>query len=164
MDARDQFAEKEAIRQGVRKTLDVLAGFRRGQTAPWVAIESAAGISRYSTHWAAFFKRLRRDFLRNTGICLWPVPTVGMRLLTVQEQLTTRAAARRRKAFRQMRKDECELAAVPDKDMTARQRLLRSNQMAAAKEGKREVLRQLRVAHILSKPSGGERVRPTAIR
>lgn len=156
----DRFEEKQAIKGAVAAALELLRKHKRGDVVPWAAIEGAAGFERYTRHWAAFLKRTRRDFMGETGICLWPVTDVGMELLTTQDQLITRSAKRRRKALRQMRRDVKELAAIPDADLTSRQKVLRANQVAAGREGARQVNRQLRLTQILAKPSSSGQPRP----
>lgn len=148
------FEATATITDAVLRALNVLAQYKRGETVTWDALEQAAGFARYTQHWSSFWNRLKRDFMNQAGgVCLWPETNVGARLLTAQEQLTERAVKRRRRALRQMRKDQQELAAVPDRELTMNQRVLKSQQLQAARDGSKQVLRQLRVSHVLAKPS-----------
>lgn len=159
---RKLFAEVPEVRKAVGRALMLFSERKRGEVVPWADIEGAAGFERYTRHWSAFWSRLRRDFMGRTGICLWPEVNVGAKLLTIEEQLNARAVHRRRKAFRQLRRDQRELDALPNAELSDRQREVKARQLSAAREAKRQVLRQLRVGHALSKPSssGQPRVNP----
>lgn len=119
----------------------IRSGYRRGDVAPWAEIEGAAGFARGSQHWPAFRHRLLRDFRRQTGIVLWPQNGVGWKLLTVDEQLRERSQKRHRRARRQLHKDAVELAALPDSELSARQREERARRVEAAREKVRDIER-----------------------
>ncbi len=153
--------ESPVVTGAVGRVLAVLRKRRRGDVVSWGEIEGAAGFERYTQHWPAFFKRLRRDFMRETGICMWPVgQNGGMELLTQQDQLVKRAAKRRLKAVRQFTRDYRELIAVPDKGLSDRQRVIKATQLEASRRGRRAALQQVRLAQSLEKPSSSGIPRP----
>jgi hypothetical protein len=145
--------------------MEVMKEYNRGDIVPWERIEQAAGFERYTLHWSAFSRRFRRDYMRQTGICLWPVgQNGGLELLTKDKQLTWRAAKRRLKAVRQFSKDRRELQSMPDADLTDRQRVIKARQLEACSKGRREALRQVRVTQALCKPTSSGQPRPISLK
>lgn len=158
------FDAVDEIGTAVARGLRLLADHKRGDTVGWSAIEAAAGFARDTQHWPQFFKRLRRDFLNRAGVCLWPVNGVGMKLLTVAEQLNERAASRRRRAVRQMTRDRQELQAIPSSELNNSQKYQRAAQLEYAKAARRAVMASVRKGNVLVREnkSGVPRVRPVA--
>jgi hypothetical protein len=161
---RTMFQPVDVIGAAVGRGLLLLAAHKRGDTVAWGAIEAAAGFARDTQHWPQFFKRLRLDYLSKTGVCLWPVNGVGMKLLTVAEQLNERAAARRRRAVKQMTRDRQELEAIPARDLTDYQKFQRSAQIDQSRTARRAVLASVRKGNALAggTKTGLPRVKPTA--
>jgi hypothetical protein len=148
-----EFPSQE-VTDAVTRGLTLLVQYRRGQTVLWAAIEAEAGFDRDHPHWSAFWHRLKRDFRETTGIVLWVVdPGVGPRLLTVDETLGFRSRARHLRARRQMHRDLVELAALPDADLTERQREEKAVRVGVAKLRLRDVDASARRAAMLGRPS-----------
>jgi hypothetical protein len=81
--------------------------------------------------------------------------------LRVDDTLHRRSIARHRRAVKQLTKDMRELDALPDAELTDRQRELKARKVAASREERRAVLRGLRAAHSLLKPTAqNPRARP----
>lgn len=155
--------ESPIVTGAVGRALEVMKEYQRGDVVPWEKIEEAAGFERYTLHWAAFSRRFRRDYMNETGICLWPVGNNGgLELLTKDKQLTWRAAKRRLKAVRQFTKDRRELQSIPDAELNDRQRTIKARQLESCTKGRREALRQLRVTQALAKPSTSGIPRPVS--
>ncbi len=156
------FDAKDAIGQAVERGGRLVAQHNRGDVITWDEVETAAGFPRYSEHWTQFLKRLRRDVLNSArGIKLAAVPGVGVKLMTIEEQVTD--ISRQRRARRQLNRGGKELAALPDRQLTAHQRQMKHRKIDLMKEARRRADYALRVAHQLAKPSGigVPRVRPT---
>ena len=139
-----------AVTKAVEAGLRLFGGHKRGDLVPWPLIERAAGFGRDTQHWTAFMRRVRRDFLRQTGVCLWASPGDGLRLLTVAEQLGWRSAKRQRRAARQMARDAAELAALPAAELTARQAEERARRQEITRAGLRAVRRAARMGAMLN--------------
>lgn len=156
------FDENDVIGAAVGRCLVLLRDFKRGDVLPWKRIESAAGFERYSTHWTQFLKRVRRDFLASSGITLWPVSGVGLKLHTHQEQLHDRDLSRQRRALRQQSKNVAELRATPDHELTDHQREAKARKLENARAGRKKILAGVRLAHALMRPSssGVPRAKP----
>jgi len=120
--------------------LGLLDGYTRGQVCPWETIETAVGFDREHSHWTAFRDRLLRDFLQSSGIALWAVAGVGWKLLTYDEQLAERSRKRQRRAYKQIKRDIREIAALPVSELSDHQR----NAKAMLIEIARNNLRRLR--------------------
>jgi hypothetical protein len=81
------FEEKNEIGDAVTRAMEFFKTRKRLDVVPWRAIEELAGFDRLHPHWVQFNKRFRRDFLRETGILVWPVNGVGLELVSHKDQL-----------------------------------------------------------------------------
>lgn len=154
------YERSEFVDAAVSKMLSLLVSQTRGNLILWETVEKTIGFERYTLHWPAFWHRLRRDFLKQTGIALWAVRDVGVRLLTTQDQIIWRADVRRKKAFRQLGRDQKELVAIKDVDLTEHQRILKTRQIQATKEMRRSIRRQVALSEAMSRPSASGLPRP----
>lgn len=158
------FNAKDVITDAVNRATGAMAAYKRGDVVAWQLIESLAGFARYTQHWPAFMRRVKRDVRRGRGITLVAVNGVGLKLETANEQLHDRSIRRHRRACRQMRMDIVELQALPDRELTVHERTAKHRKIDQAKHGRRAVLYSLRLGHTLAKPSstGIPRVRPAS--
>lgn len=139
------FTEVELIRTAIGSAMSLLRQAKRGQLVLWAVIEHESMISRESQHWPQFWRRLQRDFRRETGIVMWAKRGTGVKLLTIDEQITWRSRKRHRKAARQLFKDIVELEAMPVEQLTERQQHERSMRVRIAKQQRKEVLLSCRI-------------------
>lgn len=155
-----RFAAKDVITDAVNRTVSLITPHPRGAVVSWHDIESAAGFERYSTHWTQFLKRVRAEILESRGIKLVAVNGVGLRLMSVDQQILDQS--RPRKALRQFTRAKKEIAAVPDEELSDHQRVAKSVKIEAARKGRKAVLAAVRTGSKLMKPSdtGLPRVRP----
>lgn len=137
--------KSDVIRSAVERVIDVLRPMKRDQVLPWAAVESLAGFDRLSPHWSTFRHRLLRDFRKETGIVLWPVRALGWKLLTVEEQLSWRSRQRRRRAARQLHRDEVELLSIPDDQLNKNQQVERAIRAQRARQQMLSVRRSNKV-------------------
>jgi hypothetical protein len=136
--------ENPEIPGKVAATLEALRKYKRGDNVPWSVFEGSIGCARTDPLFQQPFQRVRRDFRRETGIVMWPVGgNGGMRLLTIKEQLDLPVAKRRAKALRQHTKMRNEVSALPDEQLSARQRMVKEFQLKEVTEGRRALLRQI---------------------
>lgn len=149
------FKRKKEVQDAIDRVLVLLRRHKRGDTVGWPEVEHAAGFARYTTHWSAMMQRLRRTFLRVDRISLWAVTDVGLRLHTIEEQLYSRSIKRQRKALKQMTWERKELSALPDRLLTERQRQDKYRKLSQVRDSRNSVLRSVRLAHVLAKPTGG---------
>lgn len=156
------FHEDGTIEAAVGRVLDVLRPMQRGEILLWATIEVYAGFDRESPHWSAFRHRLLRDFRKETGIVLWPVKIVGWKLLTIDEQINWRSRKRMRRAARQLHRDMIELRAIPDAQMTDRQRQERAVREQRAHSQMLAVRRAARVQDMFGQAHRSTRPKPTA--
>lgn len=147
------FEPKDVISDAVASAVKIITPRKRGEIIAWEQIETAAGFGRESPHWGAFNKRMRRQVRQDTGIVLWPVNGIGLKLLSTEEQLHMRSIARQRRAIRQMTRDLVELKALPDKELSDHQRTVKYRKIDQGRTARRAVLYSDKLAHMLSKPS-----------
>jgi len=146
------FDAKDIISDAVARVVRLLSPRLRGDVVSWGEIETAAGFERESTHWTSFNRRMRRIFRQNTGIVLWPVVSVGLKLLTTDEQLNMRSISRQRRAIRQLTRDVVELKALPDAELSDHQRNAKRRKIDQTKNARRAVIYSDRLAHQLMRP------------
>ena len=146
------FASKDVISDAVARVVSLLSPHKRGDVVSWEQIETAAGFERESTHWSAFNRRMRKCFRQNTGIVLWPVNGIGLKLLTTDEQLNMRSISRQRRAIRQLTRDVIELKALPDSELSDHQRNAKRRKIDQTKNARRAVIYSDRLAHQLMRP------------
>ena len=153
---------KDVINDAVTRGLAFLAGFKRGDTVPYAALDAVAGFDRDSPHWGSFRRRVGRDLLNTRGILIRPVPNVGWRLLDKDAHVLD--LTRPKKAGRQMTRQIIELSALPDKELSDHQRNVKHRKLDLAKSGRRAVRYTTRVGHMLARPRVPDlpRPRPTA--
>lgn len=138
-----------AVDLAVEAGLALFGRHKRGDIVPWREIERAAGFLRDTQHWTAFMRRVRRDFLRQARVCLWAIPGDGLKLLTVAEQLSWRARKRWRRAFRQLRRDQAELAVLTGDDLTPRQAEERARRLELNRGALKNIRRAQRQGSVL---------------
>lgn len=158
------FEEKAVITAAVERAVALFARHKRGDVVPWAAVEKAAGFPRFSPHWTQFNKRFRRDFRDQTGIEVWPVAGVGLKLCTPQEQLTDVPQKRQARSLRQMGRGIAALKALPNEELTAHEQTVKFRKIDQARQARNAVLYSVRLGHKLAKPSspGIPRVKPGA--
>lgn len=154
------FEAKDIIGDAVARAVKLFAAHKRGDVIPWATIESAAGFDKESPHWTAFNQRFRRDFERNHGIAVWPVTGVGLKLCTHEFQLLELPLLRQKRACRQFTRSMRAVTALPDKELTTHQRVLKSQKLEQLRSGRRKVLHSVKLGHQLAKPTTSDMPRP----
>ena len=147
------FEAKDVIGEAVSRAVTLFTSHTRGDVVPWALIEAAAGFGRLSPHWAQFNKRFRRDFRNRSGVEVWPVPGVGLKLCTPDEQIRDVPERRQARSLRQLTRAVAAVKAMPDRELTDHQRVFKSHKLAQAREARRAVLQSVRLGHKLAKPS-----------
>lgn len=147
------FDAKQAITNAVQSALTLFGQHVRGDVVTWAAIDQTTGIDRGSSHWTAFNKRFRRDFLNSTGIALWPVAGVGLQLCTLSFQLKELPLLRQRRAVRQYTKSLNAVRSIPDAELSTHQRMVKSHKIDQLRAARRKVLASLRASNVLAKAS-----------
>ena len=117
-------------------------------------------VGRDSPNWSAVWHRVQRDFRRETGIVVWAVRGVGIKLLTVEEQLGWRSRKRMKKAARQHHKDMVELMAIPLEEMDERQRTERVIRFQQSRDRRLAIIHRSRVSEVLGTPTPSYMPRP----
>lgn len=145
------FKAKDIISEAVERALELFRGYARGHVVPWLLIEETTGLSRESSHWTAFNKRFRRDFLNETGVLVWPVAGEGLKLVTEQEQLGRCQDARRRRSLRQLTRAVTELRALPDDSLSEHERSVKQAKLDQSRTARRAVLYATRAGDILTR-------------
>lgn len=146
------FEAKDEIGAAVERAYKLVRSRERGDVIAWSTLEAAAGFDQYTQHWTQFMKRLRRESLSdNRGIKLAAVNGVGLKLMTVAEQVHD--VSRQRRARRQLNRAVKELNALPNAVLTDHQRQAKQRKIDLAKAARRGADYALRVGHKLAKPS-----------
>ena len=148
----NQWTASDVLAEAVARAGDLFGHYVRGAVVPWDAVETAAGFTRGHPHWSQFSKRFKRDFLKATGIAVWPVAGVGWKLLTITEQTDWLPRQRLRRARRQARRGRTEVAALPVIGLTARQAQRRAIQLDLMAHAERQALRSLRAVSATPTP------------
>lgn len=138
------FETKEAINAAVTTLTEQTADLKRGDILKWEEIEETTGIKRYTEHWSSMVKRWRRDLLRTRGIACWPEVTVGLRLLTNEEQVTVIGRKRTRKMFRQSSMAMREISAADSSQLSLQLKRLKIATLDNAKIVRRQLRRTAR--------------------
>jgi hypothetical protein len=146
------FEHSVAVSTGIDAVIDLLNDHRRGDIIGWMLIEDKCGFGRYTQHWSAFIVRLKKTYLKEKGISLWAIPEVGLKLLTVEEQISWRSKKRRARAMRQLIKDVRELGAIPAKEMSPRQAQERAFRIQQTRESRKRILQANRINEALTPP------------
>ena len=154
------FEAKDVIGDAAKRAVALFESHTRGDVVPWQAVFAAAGFDRNSPHWTQFNKRFRRDFREKTGIVVWPVNGVGLKLLTPKEQLEIPLARRQSRALRQVRRGLKELAALPVELLSDHEQEVRRRKLDQARAASRAVLYSVRLGHKLLKPTDNGIPRP----
>lgn len=142
-------AAKDVITDAVGRAVELAAGYSRGQVIPWVQIE-AAGFPRDHTHYPAFSRRFRAAVRSTRGINMHAVPGVGLKLLTLEEDVNTRSLGRRRRASRQLWRDSEELRAIPDAELPEKLKDMKYRRIDGTRVARRKVLQAERIAAALA--------------
>lgn len=145
------FTAKDVITNAVNDTMKLLRTRKRGDTATWAELERAAGFTRESPHWTAYDRRFRRDFLNESGIKLFAVNGVGLKLMTHEEQLFDKS--RQQRANRQLWRGNKELTALPSRELSDHQRQIKSRRLDVGHNARRVALYTAVLAGKLSRPT-----------
>jgi hypothetical protein len=146
------FDAKDIIGDATKRAVKLFLAHKAGDVIPWIEIEKTAGFDRESPHWVQFSKRFRRDFMRASGIEVWPVNGVGLKLQTAEEQVKNDKRIHR--ALRQTTRSIKALRAlVGRKDATAQQREMAHRKIDQQKTTRRGVLYSCRLGSQLAKPT-----------
>ena len=145
------FEPKDIIGDAVTRGLILVRERSRGDVVAWEDFEQAAGFDRFSPHFTQFLKRVRRDFLDSNGVKLFPVNGVGLKLMTITEQVTD--MSRQRRAYRQTKRALRELKAIPDNQLTAHQKMMKYQKIERARMDGRTNLHSIRIGFKLARPS-----------
>lgn len=134
---------KEIFEDIVTNLLNKMASQDRGDVLPLETIERISKIRRYEKGWGTVIKKLKRKLLHTRGIALWPVPTVGYRLCTHEEQLCLLSVHRQKRATRQLTRSHRELAALEPAELSVYQQRVRAMKMQDAIQARRLIKRQI---------------------
>ena len=125
----------------------------RGDVIPFEAIERIADMVRDGEKWSTLVRALKRRMLRSRRIALWPVPNVGYRLCTVDEQLNMLAESRQRRAGRQLSRTLVEVGALPHGELTLHEKRIKSVRMEQVRHARKMLKRAARHQRQAAAPS-----------
>lgn len=128
-----QFARNPFLDRAVSAVLEVLRGMSRGDVLTHETIGAVSGVAYGHRSWGQLIRRVRRDFLAESGVEIWPVDGVGYELSTAAQQVTRNPERRARKARNQLRRSEKAVSSTPPEELTPHQQKLRLARMDAAK-------------------------------
>ena len=124
------FERRDEIQQMVDGLVALCGPLGRGELLTREAIQVVVGVEPNTAHWKHCVHQARRRLERERGIATWPVVGQGFRLLTVDEQIGLLPRLRRRKAFRQIRRSQQSVTALPAAELSLHQLVARANQLA----------------------------------
>lgn len=101
MTNRKQFEEDPEIAARVDKLKALTADYERGNVLPWEVVESVLGLHRDDEKLRYAVLKWRKFCHKERKIETWPVPGVGIKLLTESEQVSMLPQKRAKKAYRQ---------------------------------------------------------------
>lgn len=108
---RRRFEETEEYRRAIEALRQLFDKHDRGDIVEWSAIEEATGYRRDGPKLRAMVTKFRKVYLREDRIALRPVPGVGYRILTLEQQVLECGEDRRRKMYRQSTRAVREISA-----------------------------------------------------
>jgi hypothetical protein len=98
---RKYFEEDPEIEKQMQVLRGVASMLGRGDVLEYAPAEAALGLQRDEPRFEYLVKKWRRDKARDEKTETWPVPGVGVKLLTHLEQATMLPEKRAKKAYRQ---------------------------------------------------------------
>ena len=102
----------------VDRVFGLLFGFQKGETIPWVQVESAMGMHRDDRGGRTIIRRVIRRLLSERQITAFPLASIGVRLMTDMQAATEVPVMRQRRARRQLGRGIRETAAVDCSQLT----------------------------------------------
>lgn len=152
-DPSPNLSRNPAIAPAVGRALKLLKGRQRGDVVLWEALEAVAGFGRADGPWTHFNRVLRRRFLKDTGILVWPVAGEGLQLVSCEDQLHRCQFARQRRARRQLTRAIVELKALPNSELSAHDRIVKHRKLEQARTARKAIKYSLQVVTVLNRPS-----------
>lgn len=148
------FATNEAIGGMVDALVLKCSKLNRGDVLTREAIGEVVGVPPNEAHWQHVVNRVRARVLDERKIAMWPVTTVGFRLLTVTEQAQELPGLRMKKARRQCRRAEVAVKALDGlAGLTMHQRRLRAASLESLGRLKKQISAEARSVALASRPT-----------
>ena len=138
------FSTNEQLEKTASAVYEHAKDLDRGDTLAHDDIERISGCLRYEGQWGAIVMKVRKKILRERGIALRPIATVGYRFCTKEEQLKYCARNRQKRAVRQLNRGVREIAALEPNSLSLHQQRLRAVAMQDLIHERRMVKRGLR--------------------
>lgn len=147
------FERREDLQIMVDALVALCGPLNRGELLTREAIAGVLGVEPNTGHWGHCVRRARRRVERDRGIATWPVTNHGFRLLTTDEQINLLPRLRRRKAFRQIRRSQRSVAALPAGDLTLHQQVAKANQLAGLRRTEQALRSEIEAAEVMARPT-----------
>jgi hypothetical protein len=156
------FESRAEIAAAVDAVYAILDTLQRGDVLRHDQVREAIGLRPHEGSWDHIVYRAFDLLRENKGIAFWHVRTVGYELLTPARTLEVIPLKRVKKAYRQLRRVERDVEALPERELTLQQRRLRLFELDRVKERKVELRREHRALALLIRPTATLPRRPVA--
>ncbi len=155
--SRPNFDRVPVIDAASAAAVAVLGHRPRGSRVSWDELASVGGISLHSVHWNTYRRRVKRDMLR-LGVVLhcWAGDAGGWELLTAEDTIHGYPLAKLREAARRVRRAERSVAALPDSQLSVRQRQAKAARLGQLQAARRQAFADLRLAGTLGRPHAAQ--------
>lgn len=126
---------------------------QRGDTIPNDLILKVVGGKPHQGSWGSVVERLKRLYEQRREITLWPVHGVGLRLMTVDDQIGLQTQKRQQRAGRQLRKAAASVEALVGTQLTDGQANRRAVMGLHLHSLQRELRQRMQQQKALDKPT-----------
>jgi hypothetical protein len=143
------FEENPIRATQVQAVYDLTKNLNRGAILLHEEIAQVLCLRPHEAHYDFVVERARKKLLEERGIETWPIWGVGYRLLTVAETITQLPIWRAEKQLTQVRKTRAALEALEVEGLSVHEHRLRTIQIDAAKEAKKDLIQKRKLLELL---------------
>lgn len=152
-------AANPTITAAVGRCFEFAAELQRGDLFTYHDLERLSGFKKDGPHWGSFKRRLRARILNELKTDTWFQPNAGLLMLKKDDQLKFIPRHRRKKMRTQCNKTRASVAALPDKELTATQRQLKSLELEETRRVRCQALAADRAVKALRAGGGSKQPR-----
>lgn len=149
------FKESKSLKGFIDAIAAAASGLNRGDILLYSVMTKNSGLSQGDDKWGSLVTKVKKRILKDRGIVLVAEHNVGYRFLTVEEQLRDNAKNRGMRGQRQFWRGSKETKAVPDSELTVKQREIKIANSGVLGRARRE---GLRAAHFVEKATRYESI------
>lgn len=143
--------KSERLEKANTALLNAVAKLQRGQTFLYADMVRACGIERNDSQWTSLAQKFKASLLREQGVALICVASVGYRLATLDEQIMDVPEYHLERSQRQAWQGRKKVESTPTKGMTVKQREIKIRSKDICARVRRDALRGAKLTKALGK-------------